>query len=154
MCWHIFVCGLSRVENIKNCKFHCWLLSTITELAGRLVWRSSQLLMKTDRGLILLEKLAYFMCLSTFLLMWRLKKYFGLKSSDYDKVNRCLARYSLRATTINWPTNRAPKKTCMAWPISTKNANFGPNLVVLGQKILFFYLRNQKFCYLYNGKLT
>ena len=26
----------------------------------------------------------------------------------------------------------------MAWPKLTKNANFGPNLVVLGQKILFF----------------
>ena len=33
---------------------------------------------------------------------------------DYDKVNRCLARYSPRATTTNWPTNRAPKKP--AWP--------------------------------------
>ena len=30
------------------------------------------------------------------------------------------------------------QKTCMAKPISTKNANFGPNLVVFGQKILFF----------------
>ena len=30
------------------------------------------------------------------------------------------------------------KKACMAWPKSTKNANFGPNLVVFGQKILFF----------------
>ena len=26
----------------------------------------------------------------------------------------------------------------MAWPKLTKNANFGPNLVVFGQKILFF----------------
>ena len=33
----------------------------------------------------------------------------------------------------------------MAWPKLTKNANFGPNLVVFGQKILFFYWRNQKF---------
>ena len=31
-----------------------------------------------------------------------------------DKVNRCLARYSPRATTTNRPTNRAPKKP--AWP--------------------------------------
>ena len=30
------------------------------------------------------------------------------------KVNRCLARYSPRATTTNRPTNRAPKKP--AWP--------------------------------------
>ena len=31
-----------------------------------------------------------------------------------DKVNRCLARYSPRATTTNRPANRAPKKP--AWP--------------------------------------
>ena len=31
-----------------------------------------------------------------------------------NKVNRCLARYSPRATTTNRPTNRAPKKP--AWP--------------------------------------
>merc|ERR1712209_369825 len=30
------------------------------------------------------------------------------------------------------------KEACMAWPKLTKNANFGPNLVVFGQKILFF----------------
>ena len=56
-----------------------------------------------------------------------------LFSSDIiiNKVNRCLARYSPRATTTNRPTNRA-------WPKLTKNANFGPNLVVFGQKILFF----------------
>ena len=51
------------------------------------------------------------------------------------KVNRCLARYSPRATTTNPPTNRAPKKP--AWPKWTKNANFGPNLVVFGQKSFF-----------------
>ena len=42
------------------------------------------------------------------------------------KVNRCLARYSPRATTNNRPTNRAPNKT--AWP--------GPNwpkMPILGQ---------------------
>ena len=45
--------------------------------------------------------------------------------SDY-KVNRCLARYSPRATTTNRPTSRAPNKP--AWP--------GPNLPkmpILGQ---------------------
>ena len=30
--------------------------------------------------------------------------------AKYDKVNRCLARYSPRATTTNRPTNRAPNK--------------------------------------------
>ena len=33
---------------------------------------------------------------------------------DNDKVNRCLARYSPRATTTNRPTNRALNKP--AWP--------------------------------------
>ena len=33
---------------------------------------------------------------------------------DYNKVNRCLARYSPRATTTNRLTNRAPNKP--AWP--------------------------------------
>ena len=56
------------------------------------------------------------------------------------KVHRCLARYSPRAITTNRPTNRAlnSEEACMAWPKLNKNANFGPNLVVLGQKILFF----------------
>ena len=67
-----------------------------------------------------------------------------------NKVKRCLARYSPRATTTNRPTNRAPKKP--AWP--GQNWPKMPILVVLGQKILFFYLRNQKFCYPHNGKLT
>ena len=69
------------------------------------------------------------------------------------KVNRCLARYSPRATTTNQPTNRAPNKP--AWP--------GPNwpkMPILGQigsflgKNPFFYWRNQKFCYPHNGKPT
>ena len=45
---------------------------------------------------------------------------------QYHKVNRCLARYNPRATTINRPTNRAPNKP--AWP--------GPNwpkMPILGQ---------------------
>ena len=50
------------------------------------------------------------------------------------KGNRCLARYSPRDTTTNQPTNRAPNEPARPG----KNANFGPNLVVLGQKILIF----------------
>ena len=49
-----------------------------------------------------------------------------------NKVNRCLARYSPRATTTSQPTNRAPNE-----PAMDKNINFGLNLVVFGQKILF-----------------
>ena len=33
-----------------------------------------------------------------------------------DKVNRCLARYSLRAITTNQPTNRAPNKPARPGP--------------------------------------
>ena len=82
-----------------------------------------------------------------------LYEYFSLRGriklelSCCYKVNRCLARYSPRATTTNRPTNRA-------WPKLTKNANFGPNLVILGQKNPFFYWRNQKFCCPHNGKPT
>ena len=49
-----------------------------------------------------------------------------------DKVNRCLARYSPRATTTSQPINRAPNE-----PAMVRNAKFGPNLVVSGQNILF-----------------
>ena len=38
----------------------------------------------------------------------------NINNSISNKVNRCLARYSPRATTTNQPTNRAPKKP--AWP--------------------------------------
>ena len=78
---------------------------------------------------------------------------FTWRRALYNKVNRCLARYSPRATTTNRPTNRAPKKP--AWP--------GPNwpkIPILGQiwsflgKKSFFYWRNQKFCYPHNGKPT
>ena len=52
------------------------------------------------------------------------------------KVNRCLARYSPRHNdqpTHRQGTNWAGK----AWPKMNRNANFGPNWVVFGQKILF-----------------
>ena len=51
---------------------------------------------------------------------------------DNDKVNRCLARYSPRATTTSQPINKAPNE-----PAMVRYAKFGPNLVVFGQKILF-----------------
>ena len=65
------------------------------------------------------------------------------------KVNRCLARYSPRATTTSQPTNRAPNE-----PAMNKNANFQPNLLIFWQKILFFYWRNQKVCSPHDGKPT
>ena len=42
-------------------------------------------------------------------------------------------RDTARATTTSQPTNRVPNE-----PAMDRNANFGPNLVVLGQKIIFF----------------
>jgi len=48
----------------------------------------------------------------------------------FSKVNRCLARYSPRATTTSQPINRAPNE-----PAMVRNANFGLNLVVFEQKI-------------------
>ena len=54
---------------------------------------------------------------------------FALLKGFTNKVNRCLARYSPRATT----TNRAPNE-----PAMDKIANFRLNLVVFGQKFPFF----------------
>ena len=51
------------------------------------------------------------------------------KSKERSKENRCLAQYSLRATTTNQPTNRAPSE-----PAMDKNANFGQIWTFLGQK--------------------
>ena len=42
-------------------------------------------------------------------------------------------RDTARATTTSQPTNRAPNELAI-----NKNANFGQNLVVFGQNILFF----------------
>ena len=53
----------------------------------------------------------------------------GVKTIKYIGVLRDTAR----ATTTSQPTNRAPNE-----PTMDKNANFGLNLVVFGQKILFF----------------
>ena len=61
-----------------------------------------------------------------------------MKMKILHKVNRCLARYSPRGPNHQPTHQQGTEKTCMTWPISTKNANFGPNLVVFGQKILFF----------------
>ena len=50
----------------------------------------------------------------------------------YEKVNRCLARYSPRSTTTSQHINRAPNG-----PAMVRNAYFGPNFVIFEQKILF-----------------
>ena len=52
--------------------------------------------------------------------------FFSDIQEDSHKVNKCLARYSPRATTISQPTTRTPNE-----PAMNKNANFGPNLAIL-----------------------
>ena len=47
------------------------------------------------------------------------------KIKIYNKVNRCLARYSPRATTTSQPINRAPNE-----PAMVRNAKFGPKELV------------------------
>ena len=51
----------------------------------------------------------------------------------YIKVNRCLARYSPRGSTTNQTTGHQ-----MSRPICAEKAYFGPNLAVVGPKILIF----------------
>ena len=53
---------------------------------------------------------------------------------EYDKVNRCLARYSPRATTTNQPTNRAPNGPARPG----KNAKFGRSWAKNDQKCIFW----------------
>ena len=43
----------------------------------------------------------------------------------YNKVNRCLVRYSLRATTTDQPTNRAPNELARPGPEWTKMSILG-----------------------------
>ena len=63
--------------------------------------------------------------------LW-LRRIKRLLVGNFYKVNRCLARYSPRATTTSQPINRAPNEQAMV-----RNANFGLNLVVFEQKNLF-----------------
>ena len=72
-----------------------------------------------------------------------LQLYLLLRYSNTNKVNRCLARYSPRATTTNQPTNRTPNES--AGPIyvpktayfGAKNGPFRPNILMIlgGSKI-------------------
>ena len=76
----------------------------------------------------------------------RISKPIFIVSIDIYKVNRCLARYSPRATTTTQPTNWAPNE-----PASPgKNAKLGRSWA----KNPNFYWRKLKFCYPHNGKPT
>ena len=61
----------------------------------------------------------------------------------YHKVNRCLARYSPRATTTNRPTNRAPNKLAWHGPNWPKMQILGQIWSFLGKKS-FFLLEKSK----------
>ena len=70
--------------------------------------------------------------------------------TTYDKVNRCLARYSPCATTTSQPTNRAPKPMrhlfCVEnidrwgsnWLLGAKMCYFDPKFWIFGAKSQFF----------------
>ena len=78
-------------------------------------------------------------------LLWCMQNFVFKNGEIKNKVNRCLARYSLRATTTNRLTKRAHNwSKCQFW------AKFGR----FGAKNPFFFWRNQKFCYPHNGKPT
>ena len=55
-----------------------------------------------------------------------------------NKVNRCLARYSPRAATTNWPTNRALNKPAWPGPNWPKMPILGQIWSFLGKKSFFF----------------
>ena len=76
-----------------------------------------------------------------------------IKFLTLNKVNRCLARYSPRATTTNQPTNRAPNE-------QARPGSKWPKMSILGQIWSFsgkkskFLLEKQKFWYPHNGNTT
>ena len=57
--------------------------------------------------------------------------------NQYNKVNRCLARYSPHATTTNQPTNRAPNEP--ARPMWSRKHILGQKRLLLGQTSYFFW---------------
>ena len=62
-------------------------------------------------------------------------------SLSLTKVNRCLARYSLCATTTNQPTNRASNEP--ARPICAQESIFWAKVGSFWAKNLIFYRRKQ-----------
>ena len=100
-------------ENINNCQQDRWCLSVNIDRGTNKLWSTHIVSILTT-------------C----------KNYKQLQL--LNKVKRCLARYSPRDTTTNRLTKRASNKPAWPGPKWPKNANFGPNLVVFGQKNLFF----------------
>ena len=72
----LVVCRLGRVEKSQICQIRRWLPSAISELAGGLSLCDPYFWTKTDRALVLVAKLAYFMCSKLCLWSQHLKKIF------------------------------------------------------------------------------
>ena len=71
-------------------------------------------------------------------------------NNDEHKVNRCLARYSPRATTTNQPTNRAPNEP--ARPLCAQESIFWSKNGRFRAKHPYYVGREQKFWYPHIGK--
>ena len=98
----LVVYGLGRAEKSKICQIRRWLPSAISELAGGLSLCDPYFWTKTDRALVLVAKLAYFMCSTTLPLESTLKKrYFGLQTSIYENVE----------IPLKWPKIAEKSKT-------------------------------------------
>ena len=69
---------------------------------------------------------------------WRSTSWSPQPERHLNKVNRCLARYSPRATTTNRPNNRAPKKPAWPGPNWPKMPILGPIWSFWGKKSFFF----------------
>ena len=72
-----------------------------------------------------------------------LKTHYSQKNHCNDKVNRCLARYSPRHN--HQPTHQQGTK----WASNGQKCQYGAKFGRFWAKNLFFYWRNQKFCYLH-----
>ena len=71
----------------------------------------------------------------------------SLCATIYSKVNRCLARYSPRATTTNQMSQQGLAQ-------KEQKCHFRAKLGLFWAKNPNFYWRNQKFCYPHNRKPT
>ena len=67
-----------------------------------------------------------------------------------QKINRCLARYSLCAKTTNQPTNRAPNEP--ERPLWAQESIFGEKFGRFGARNPNFYGGEQKFWFPHNEK--
>ena len=82
-----------------------------------------------------------------FLVILSLRPILDCKMSYNYKVNRCLARYSPRATTTNQMSRQGMAQ-------NEQKCHFRAKFGLFWAKNPNFYWRNQKFCHPHNGKPT